>query len=74
MKMKNETYDTLKWIIAIVLPAAATLIQTVGGAFSWPYTEPTVTIVTAVTTFLGACFMVSSSNYQKRHEVGKLIK
>ena len=65
MRLTNEQYDTLKWIIAIVLPALATLISTIGGVVEWPYTELVVTIVVAVTTFLGSIFMVSSSNYQK---------
>lgn len=65
MKLSNEAYDTLKWIIAIVLPAFAVLVQTIGTALEWGYTDLTVTIITAVATFLGACFMVSSSNYRK---------
>lgn len=31
MTMKNETYDKLKWIAQIALPAAATLYAAAGG-------------------------------------------
>lgn len=65
MRLTNEQYDTLKWIIAIVLPAFATLISAIGGVVEWPHTELVVTIVVAITTFLGSIFMVSSSNYHK---------
>lgn len=67
MKLSNETYDLLKWIITLVLPATATLVQTVGESLAWEPTALVVTILTAVTTFLGAIFMSSSIQYQKRH-------
>lgn len=67
MKLKNETYDCLKWIISIVLPALTVLVQTIGQAVGWGGTDLTVTVLTAVTTFLGAVFMVSSNTYQKEH-------
>lgn len=66
-KLSNDTYDLLKWIIAIVLPALATLIQTVGTSIAWQGTDLTVTIITAVTAFLGAIFMASNTAYQKDH-------
>lgn len=67
MKMSNETYDTMKWVITLVLPALATLVQTIGQSVAWGPTELVVTILTAVTTFLGAIFMTSSVNHQKNH-------
>lgn len=63
MHLKNETYDTLKWVIAIVLPAFVTLVGTVGGATGWEYTELAQTLLSAVTTFFGSVFMVSSASY-----------
>lgn len=65
MQLKNSTYDTLKWIIAIVLPAVVVLVGTVGNALGWPETELTQTLISAVTTFLGTIFMVSSHHYNK---------
>lgn len=67
MKLSNDTYDLLKWIITLVLSATATLVQTVGESLSWGPTALLVTILTAVTTFLGAIFMSSSVQHQKRH-------
>ena len=67
MKLSNDTYDLLKWIITLVLPATATLVQTVGESLSWGPTALVVTILTAVTTFLGAIFMSSSVQHQKWH-------
>ena len=63
--MNNKTYDYLKWMVLTVLPALAVLISTVGGSLSWDYTDITVTILNAVTVFLGASLGVSSINYHK---------
>ncbi|WP_086348541.1 phage holin [Candidatus Enterococcus clewellii] len=63
--MNNKTYDYLKWIVLTVMPALAVLISTVGGSLKWEYTEITVTVLNAVTVFLGASLGVSSINYQK---------
>ncbi|KAA9239982.1 MULTISPECIES: phage holin [Aerococcus] len=65
-KMKNSTYDTLKWIILIVAPALMTLVSTIGGLYGWPQTEVTVAVIGAVTTFAGAITGVSSKNYNDK--------
>lgn len=66
--MNNKTYDYLKWIVLTVLPALAVLISTIGGSLTWEYTEITVTVLNAVTVFLGASLGVSSINYQKKED------
>ena len=63
MKIDNKTYNYLKWIVVVLLPALATLIGTVGTAFNWEYTQVTLVIITAVTTFLGALIGVSTIGY-----------
>ena len=52
MKLGNNTYNYLKWIVVVLLPALGTLIGTVGTAFNWEYTQLTLVIVTAVTTLV----------------------
>lgn len=63
--MDNKTYDILKTIGMIILPALATFIGTVGKAFNWEYTDITVIVITALATFLGTVLGVSSRNYKK---------
>ena len=63
MKMSNETYDVLKKVALIFLPALATLWLTVGKIWGLPYTSEIGATVTAVSVFLGACLEVSSKNY-----------
>lgn len=63
MKLSNETYDILKKVALIFLPALATLWLTVGKIWGLPYTTEIGATVTAVSVFLGACLEVSSKNY-----------
>lgn len=65
MKMKNETYDFLKFLAQIVLPALATFVT--GFAVIWrlPYGEPIGATVMLVDAFLGAVLKVSTDNYNK---------
>ena len=37
MKMSNKTYDVLKWITNIVLPAVGTLYAALSGIWGFPY-------------------------------------
>lgn len=63
MKMSNNTYDILKKIALIILPALATLWLTIGKIWGLPYTTEIGATITAVAVFLGACLEVSSKNY-----------
>lgn len=59
----NKTYDVLKWIAMILLPAAITLFGTVGSVLGWDFTDKVITIAVAVDTFLGTILGISSSKY-----------
>lgn len=65
MKMSNETYDTLKFIAQIVLPALGTLYFALAGIWGLPYGEQIVGTVTAVDAFLGAVLKISTDAYIK---------
>lgn len=65
MKMSNGTYDILKWIARIVLPALATLYSVLAGIWGFPMGEEIVGTITAVDTFLGILLGISSANYNK---------
>lgn len=68
MKLKNETYDLLKWIALVFLPALTTFIGVVMKCFNIEYTDIVLTIMVAFDTFLGAILGVSTSNYKKEVE------
>ena len=66
--MKNETYDVLKWVAQIVLPAVATLYFALANIWGFPYGEQIVGTITAVDAFLGALLGVSTINYKKERD------
>ena len=64
MKMDNKTYDTLKWIAQIVLPALGTLYAALAVIWNFPYGEQIVGTIAAIDTFLGAILKKSSDEYE----------
>ena len=62
--MQNKTFEILKWVAAIVIPALATFVGVVGKAVNWEYTDITVIIITALGTFLGTALGVSNRTYK----------
>lgn len=65
MKLNNNTYDILKFIAQIVLPAVGTLYFALAKIWGLPYGTEIVGTVTAVDTFLGALLGISTKNYNK---------
>ena len=63
MNLSNETYDRLKWITTILLPAVSALIAAIWTLFNLPHGEKIVGVIAAVITFLGALLKNSSANY-----------
>ena len=66
MKMSNKTYDLLKWVALIALPAVVTFVAAVGEIWGLPYTTQIAATIAAVDALLGACLQVSSSNYAEK--------
>ena len=64
--MSNKTYDILKWIAQILLPALGTLYFALAGIWNLPYGEAIVGTITAIDTFLGCILGISSISYNKK--------
>ena len=64
--MNNKTYDILKYIAQIVLPALGTLYFALAGIWGFPYVEQVVGTISAIDTFLGVLLGISSNNYNKK--------
>lgn len=65
--MSNKTYDILKYIAQIVLPALGTLYFALASIWGLPYGEQIVGTITAIDTFLGTILMISTAKYNKEH-------
>lgn len=62
--MNDKTYDILKRVALIVVPALATFVNAVGIVWGVPYTNEVTATITAFGVFLGAALGISSKNYE----------
>ena len=69
MIFDNETYDNLKWIAMILLPALGTLYFALAAIWGLPYGEQIVGTITAIDAFLGALLGISSEQYKKQQDI-----
>ena len=67
MMLKNKTYDLLKWVALILLPALGALYFGLASIWGLPYGEEVVGTITVVDTFLGAILQISTNNYNKNN-------
>ena len=65
MRMTNNTYDILKKVALLYMPALETLVLALGGIWGWPYTEAIAGTIAALGVCLGTCLGVSSANYYR---------
>jgi hypothetical protein len=65
--MSNKTYDILKYIAQIVLPALGTLYFALSTIWGLPYGEQVVGTITAIDAFLGALLGISTAQYKKEN-------
>ena len=63
--MSNKTYDILKWIAQLLLPALGTLYFALASIWGFPYGEQIVGTITALDTFLGVILGISTAQYNK---------
>lgn len=68
MKLSNKTYDILKWIAQILLPAIATLYFALSKIWGFPYAAEVVGTISAIDGFLGVVLGISTSEYNKQLE------
>lgn len=70
MKLSNNSYDVLKWIAQILLPALGTLYFALSKIWGLPYATEVVGTIAAADTFLGAVLGISTVRYNASIETG----
>lgn len=65
MQLSNKTYDVLKWVAQILLPAVAVLYMALAPLWGFPYANEVVATITAIDLFLGALLGISNTMYLK---------
>lgn len=63
MTMSNETYDRLKWIAGILLPALEVFVAGIFSLYGLPHGEKVVGTIALIDAFLGALLKKSSDEY-----------
>ena len=71
----EKTYEVVKWVTAIVLPAIGTLYFALAGAWGLPNAEQVLGTITAIATFLGVILGLSTYGYRTSDDryVGDLV-
>lgn len=70
-KMNDRTFDILKWVAIIVLPAFIAFFKTVGVSVGFEYTAVISEVLHALHLFLGTILGISSLQY-KDDKIDKL--
>jgi hypothetical protein len=52
--LPENVYQVLKWVGLVLMPALATLVAAVGGAWGFEPVEPVVATINAIGLFIGA--------------------
>jgi hypothetical protein len=64
--LPQPVYETLRWVVTVVLPAAITLYGLIGLTCKIPNTDIVLTIAGGVETFLGTIFGFNKIMYDRR--------
>ena len=65
MKMNDQRYDILKWVVMIVIPAITTAYVGLAAIWAFPYAEEVAKTSAVVCTLLGALLGISTAEYNK---------
>jgi hypothetical protein len=61
--ISNRTFDRLKWLVQIVLPALGTFYYVLASIWGWPAAEAVVASIVALCTLLGTVLQISTKRY-----------
>lgn len=65
MKLGNRTYDWLKWITMVVIPALTSAYVGLSTIWGWPYATEIAKTSAVICTLLGALLGISTAQYNK---------
>lgn len=69
MKLPDKTYDVLKYLAIICLPALEKFIPSVFNTWGIPYGEPIAKTINDIAILIGALICVSVISYNKTKSV-----
>lgn len=68
MRMYDKTYNVLKWMAQLLLPAMGTLYFALASIWHLPYGEQVVGTITAVDAFLGVILGITTAQYKQKQK------
>ena len=68
MRICDKTYNVLKWMAQLLLPAMGTLYFALASIWRLPYGEQVVGTITAVDTFLGVILGITTAQYKQKQK------
>lgn len=68
MKLKDSTYNCLKWLAMLFFPALTVLIRVIFSIWGLPYGEEISATVCAINAFLGSILGISNMAYYKQKD------
>ena len=72
--LPDPVYQLLKWLVVIVIPAAATLYVGLAGVWGWPYAAEIAKTSALICAFIGAIIGVSQIGYNKSQAVAAIAE
>lgn len=63
--LSNRTYDILKWLVMIAIPALTTAYVGMAAIWGWPWPEKVAKTSAVICTLLGALLGISTAQYNK---------
>jgi len=64
--LSDKSYNILKWVALVLLPALGALYFGLAGIWGFPYGEQIVGTITVIDTFLGVILGISTVQYNKK--------
>jgi len=68
MKLNDKTYQLLKWVALVALPALSLFYQTIAPACGLPAEKPVTVVLTALSVLIGSLIGVSTAEYYRQKE------
>lgn len=68
MKLSNKTFDIMKWIVIIAIPALTTAYVGLSSIWGFPYAEAVAKTSAVVCTLLGALLGISTIQYNREQQ------
>lgn len=65
MRIPNNVYDVLKWVVMIVLPAISTAYVGLAAIWHWPMADEVAKTCSVICVMLGALLGISTAEYNK---------